>query len=140
MSAYGPSMRLTVVLDCRDQDALVEFWSVALGYTLADKLDEYRVLVPEARPDASPAAVHGPVFMLAKADHPKHGKNRMHVDTHPPDAEAHITRLQRLGGTLVGERVERFGVWWQVMADPEGNELCVCAGAQGPEQGDASSG
>ena len=133
-------MRVTVVLDCHDPDSLVEFWSVALGYTLADKLDEYRVLVPTPTNGPPVAETHGPVLVLAQVDDPKAGKNRMHLDTHPDDAEAHITRLQRLGGTLVGERIERWGIWWQVMADPEGNELCVVSGAQGPEQGDASSG
>ena len=133
-------MRLTVVLDCLDPDSAVEFWSLALGYTLSDKLDEYRVLVPAPGRDASPAEIHGPVLILAKSDDPKAGKNRMHLDVHPDDADAHIMRLQRLGATLVGERVERFGIWWQVMADPEGNEVCVVSGAQGPEVGDASSG
>ena len=123
-----------MVLDCRDPDALVEFWSVALGYTLSETMDEYRVLVPR------PAEPAGPVLVLASVPEAKTGKNRMHVDVHPADADAHLTRLQRLGATLVGERVERYGIWWQVMADPEGNELCVCAGAQGPDQGDASSG
>ena len=123
-----------MVLDCRDPDALVEFWSVALGYTLSETMDEYRVLVPR------PSEPAGPVLVLAAVSEAKAGKNRMHVDVHPADADAHLTRLQRLGATLVGERVERYGIWWQVMADPEGNELCVCAGAQGPDQGDASSG
>jgi len=123
-----------VTLDCRDPDALVEFWSVALGYTLSETMDEYRVLVPRA---GEPA---GPVFVLAGVDDAKVTKNRMHVDVHPADADSHMTRLQRLGATLVGERVERYGIWWQVMADPEGNELCLVAGAQGPDQGDASSG
>jgi predicted enzyme related to lactoylglutathione lyase len=133
-------MRVTVVLDCRDPDSLVEFWSVALGYTLADKLDEYRVLVPSPALHQSPAEAHAPVLVLAQVAGDKTGKNRMHLDVHPKDADAHITRLQRLGATLVGERVERWGIWWQVMADPEGNELCVVSGAQGPEVGDASSG
>ncbi len=133
-------MRVTVVLDCHDPDSLVEFWSVALGYTLADKLDEYRVLVPGVSHDRSPAEANTPVLVLAQVDGEKLGKNRMHLDVHPPDADAHLTRLQRLGATLVGERVERWGIWWQVVADPEGNELCVVAGAQGPEDGDASSG
>ncbi len=125
---------MTVVLDCRDPDALLEFWEMALGYRLSDKLDEYRVLVP------APGEPTGPVFILAKVESPQAGHNRMHVDVHPDDADAHLTRLQRLGATLVGERVEKFGIWWQVMADPEGNEFCVAAGGQGPETGDASSG
>jgi predicted enzyme related to lactoylglutathione lyase len=127
-------MRVTVVLDCSDADALVPFWELALDYVLSDKLDEYRVLVPR---DASK---DGPVLALASVPEPKSGKNRMHLDCHPDDPEAHITRLRRLGATIVGERVERFGHWWQVMADPEGNEFCVTAGAQGPDEGDASSG
>ncbi len=127
-------MRLTVVLDCRDPDALIEFWETALGYHKVDDLDQYRVLIPNAGEEP------GPVFLLAKVDSPKTGKNRMHVDVHPKDAEAHLTRLHRLGATLVGERIERYGIWWQVVADPEGNELCVVAGAQGPDVGDASSG
>jgi predicted enzyme related to lactoylglutathione lyase len=131
-------MRITVVLDCRDPDSLVEFWSVALGYTLADTLDEYRVLVPAAGRDTGPYDRHGPVFILAGVDTPKAGKNRMHVDVHPADADAHLSRLRRLGGRFVGERVERFGTWWQVMADPEGNELCVVSGAQSHDEGDAS--
>jgi predicted enzyme related to lactoylglutathione lyase len=126
-------MRLNVVLDCHDPDALVEFWETALSYRLNETLDDYRVLVPKA-------GEIGPVFMLSTSRDKKRAKNRMHVDVHPDNAEAHLTRLQRLGGTLVGERVERYGIWWQVMADPEGNELCVVSGGVGYEEGDASSG
>jgi predicted enzyme related to lactoylglutathione lyase len=126
-------MRLNVVLDCHDPDALVEFWETALSYRLNESLDDYRVLVPKA-------GEIGPVFMLSRSGDKKRAKNRMHVDVHPDNAEAHLTRLQRLGGKLVGERVERYGIWWQVMTDPEGNELCVVSGGAGHEEGDASSG
>jgi predicted enzyme related to lactoylglutathione lyase len=126
-------MRLNVVLDCRDPDALVEFWETALSYRLNETLDDYRILVPKA-------GEIGPVFMLSRTSDPKHGKNRMHVDVHPDNADAHLTRLQRLGGTLVGGPVERYGIWWQVMADPEGNEFCVVSGGAGYDEGDASSG
>lgn len=122
------------MLDCRDPDALVEFWETALGYRLSETLDEYRILVPKDDKHG------GPVFMLSASSDEKHAKNRMHVDVHPDNAEAHLTRLLRLGGSLVGERVERYGIWWQVMADPEGNELCVVSGGVGYEEGDASSG
>jgi predicted enzyme related to lactoylglutathione lyase len=126
-------MRLNVVLDCADPDSLVEFWETALGYVLSEKLDDYRILVPKVKGT-------GPVFMLSASGDVKRDKNRMHVDVHPDNAEAHLTRLQRLGGSLVGQRVERYGIWWQVMADPEGNELCVVSGGVGYEEGDASSG
>jgi len=129
-----------VVLNCKDPDALVEFWTTALGYRLNEKMDEYRVLVPAEQHDPSPAHKHGPVVVLAKADSVTRGANRMHLDLHPDDAMAHITRMQRLGATVVDEPVERFGIWWQVMADPEGNEFCIVSGADGPDVGDASSG
>ena len=87
-------MRLTVVLDCRDPDSLVEFWETALGYRLSEVLDEYRILVPKD-------GVVGPVFMLSASSDAKRDKNRMHVDVHPANADAHLTRLQRLGATLV---------------------------------------
>jgi predicted enzyme related to lactoylglutathione lyase len=127
-------MRTTVVLDCRDPDALLEFWETALGYRLADKIDDYRVLVP------APGEEPGPVFILNKLAEAKADGSHMHVDVHPDDPDAHLTRLHRLGATLVGERVERYGIWWQTIADPEGHLLCVVAGAQGPDEGDASSG
>jgi predicted enzyme related to lactoylglutathione lyase len=126
-------MRINVVLDCRDPDALVGFWEAALGYRLSETLDEYRILVPKEGQE-------GPVFMLSVSGDEKRAKNRMHVDVHPDNADAHLTRLQRLGATLVGERHERYGIWWQVVADPEGNELCVVSSGTGHEIGDASSG
>jgi predicted enzyme related to lactoylglutathione lyase len=122
-------MRVTVVLDCHDADALVPFWEAALDYRLNEALDEYRVLVSRTQVKGAP------VLVLAQVDDAKLGKNRMHLDTHPEDAEAHIAHLQRLGATLAGERVERFGAWWQTMHDPEGNEFCVMSGAQGPDEG-----
>ena len=65
LNQLGVNLR-TVVLDCRDPDSLVEFWSVALGYMLADKLDEYRVLVPAPAHDPTPAEAHAPVLVLAQ--------------------------------------------------------------------------
>ena len=121
------------MLDCHDPDALVEFWTEALGYRLNESMDDYRILVPRD-------GKAGPVFMLASSGDQKRDKNRMHVDVHPDNADAHLTRLQRLGATLVGERIERYGIWWQVVADPEGNELCVVSGGAGHDVGDASSG
>jgi hypothetical protein len=58
----------------------------------------------------------------------------MHVDVHPPAAlgvSGLATKLEELGGTRVGgpvtELLDTAGIWWQVMRDPEGHELCVVA-------------
>jgi predicted enzyme related to lactoylglutathione lyase len=114
-------MRISVVLDCLDPDALVPFWQEALAYQLVDSLDGYRILVPrEGEPP-------GPVLILQPVPEPKTVKNRMHVDVHPDDAAAHVRHLEALGATRLGEPVEAFGVSWQTLADPEGHELCIVA-------------
>ena len=117
-------MRLSVVLDSVDPAAIAGFWQEALGYRLAADLGAFLVLV--SREDRSE-----PVMILQRVPEEQMGKNRMHVDVHPPDAEAHIARLEQLGGRRVGPRVtellESAGVWWQPMADPQGNVFCVVA-------------
>jgi catechol 2,3-dioxygenase-like lactoylglutathione lyase family enzyme len=115
-------VRTSVVLDTTDPDALVDFWSAALAYRPVGSPPGYRVLVPaEGEPP-------GPVLVLQRVDEAKDGKNRVHLDAHPPvgTAAQHVERLESLGGTRVGGWVtEIAGIRWQVMRDPQGNELCV---------------
>lgn len=114
-------MRVSVVLDCLDPDALVPFWEAALGYRLVDQADGYRILVPlEDQPP-------GPVLILQPVPEPKVVKNRMHLDVHPDDPAGHVLHLETLGAQRVGVPVAAYGVEWQTMADPEGHELCVVA-------------
>jgi predicted enzyme related to lactoylglutathione lyase len=121
-------MRISVVLDCLDAAGLVDFWAAALGYEHVGSVPGFEVLRPaEGQPP-------GPVYILQSVREPRSGKNRMHVDIHPPlelGVPAQLARLEALGGRRVGEPVtellEELGVWWQVMADPEGNEFCVVA-------------
>lgn len=121
-------MRLSVVLDCSDPTALVPFWAEAMGYRLASSFPGFEVLVPR---DGEPG---GPVFVLQAVPEEKRAKNRMHLDVHVPldvGMVEHAARLTGLGATRVGSPVmelwESDGVWWQVMADPEGNEFCLIA-------------
>jgi predicted enzyme related to lactoylglutathione lyase len=119
-------MRVSIVLDCADADRLVGFWELALTYRMAEQLDDYRILVPA---EGEPA---GPVLILQPVPEAKAGKNRMHVDVHPAEPAEHIRKLEALGGIRVGDPIANFGVEWQTMADPEGNEFCVVAeGAHG---------
>ena len=122
-------MRLSVVLDGRDLSLLVPFWSAALGYDAVFSLPDFEVLRPrEGEPP-------GPVFILQRVPEERPaGKNRMHVDVHPPlelGVPGLVDRLEALGGRRIGEPVtdllEEIDSWWQVMADPEGNEFCVVA-------------
>jgi hypothetical protein len=137
-------MRLSVVLDCRDPHALVGFWSAALGYRHAASISGsgvgsgpgYEVLIPA---DGEPP---GSVFVLQAVAEAKAGKNRMHLDVHAPlelGVPALVERLEGLGGRRVGDPVTELlvehGIWWQVMQDPEGNELCVVADPGHPAPG-----
>ena len=57
---------------------------------------------------------------------PKVVKNRVHLDlgsTSPEDQAAQVARLQELGARPAD--VGQGEVPWVVLADPEGNELCV---------------
>ena len=116
-------MRLSIVLDCLDPKALVPFWAAALGYEPAGSLPNYEIL-----------SGSGPVFILQQVDADKAGKNRMHLDLHPPlevGVPALLERLEALGGRRVGEPntelLGSLGIWWQLMIDPEGNELDLVA-------------
>jgi hypothetical protein len=66
------------------------------------------------------------VHLVADASDPKTGKNRVHLDLASTSA-AHqaelVGRLRDLGATPAD--VGQGDVPWVVLADPEGNELCV---------------
>ena len=81
------------------------------------------LLLPDGRP--------GPKLLLQRVPEPKAGKNRMHLDLHTPDIEAEAARLEGLGARrLEPDAMDEHGSKWVLMADPDGNEFCVCdAGA-----------
>jgi len=116
------AVRVSVVLDTVDPRGITQFWREALGYREAADLGTFVVLAPERGDD-------GPVVILQEVPEDRAGKNRMHVDLHPPDADQHVARLESLGARRIGEPVteleDTLGVRWQRMADPQGNEFCV---------------
>jgi predicted enzyme related to lactoylglutathione lyase len=110
-----------LVLDCRDPSALATFWSEALGYAELGSVENYTLLA------ASDGA--GPQLLLQKVPEDKTSKNRMHLDIDAADIEAEASRLEGLGATrLEREAIREHGHGWVLMADPEGNEFCVCDG------------
>jgi predicted enzyme related to lactoylglutathione lyase len=114
------TVRLEFVLDCEDPDRLADFWVAALGYRRFGSAGNYRSIVP---PDGEP----GPKLILQAVAEPRTAKNRMHLDMRVADIEAEAARLTALGATRTSEAaVAEHGSRWIVMADPEGNEFCVC--------------
>ena len=117
-------LRLGIVLDCRDPQALAPFWEAALGYVRSGTVANYVVLVPDGG--------QGPKLLLQRVAEPKAGKNRMHVDIETPLVEQTVCRLEQLGAKRISpEVVVEYGQQWVVMNDPEGNEFCVCDGGVG---------
>ncbi len=108
-------------IDSVDPQALAPFWADALGYRV-DEPDTEGPYLYLTGPNAD-----APRIYLQKVPEPKSGKNRPHFDLRTPDSDELITRLVALGATRLGEQREGVTcVRWQVMADPQGNEFCVC--------------
>ena len=120
--------KLGLVLDCEDPERLAEFWAPALGYVSLGTLGSYVVLLPDGAPGAQ--------LLLQRVAEPKVAKNRMHVDIEVADIEAEAARLVELGATRVSDgTLSEHGSSWVLMADPEGNEFCVCDGGQPADGG-----
>lgn len=135
---------LQVSFDAGDPRALARFWAVALdyveqpppeGFASWDAFADQAGIPPERRGDIAaivdPHGV-GPRLLFLRVPEPKSAKNRLHLDLAAGGGEhdrsrvaAHVERLVAAGGTVVAERGNALGEHWVVMADPEGNELCV---------------
>jgi predicted enzyme related to lactoylglutathione lyase len=114
-----PQGELVVVLDCADLDRAADFWTTALGYRREEYGGgPYLSLVPQDGP--------GVELLLQRTADPKSGKNRVHLDLRTGDLDVEVARVQAAGGTvLTPEPVVEHGWRWHVLADPDGNELCV---------------
>jgi predicted enzyme related to lactoylglutathione lyase len=117
-------VKIGLVLDCVDPEGLAHFWSEALGLEPLGYVENYALL----------ASREGslPKLLLQKVREPKMTKNRMHLDIETADVDAEVRRLEAIGARRLetGPRSEH-GSHWVVMADPEGNEFCVCDGGAG---------
>ncbi|MGC3003550.1 VOC family protein [Streptomyces sp. G35A] len=142
-----------LVIDAADPHAQAGFWAAALRYVVEDHSALIGTLLAAgAVPAELTVESHGrPAWRdLAAVRHPddpyeeesgtglgrrllfqrvpeaKAGKNRLHLDLHPGAGrrEEEVARLEELGASVVRRVNEPSGAW-VVMADPEGNELCV---------------
>lgn len=112
-----------LVLDCAEPNRLAEFWSAALGYVTLGEAGSYVLLVDETGIN--------PKLLLQRVPEAKAGKNRMHLDIETPAVDDEVQRLEALGARRVDlDAHSEHGSRWVVMADPEGNEFCVCDAGQ----------
>ena len=119
MSNDTPASHFGLVLDCGDPHRLAEFWSVALGYVNVGAAGAYVALYPRQGT--------GPKLLLQRVSEPKTTKNRMHLDIETADIDREAKRLTDLGARRVSDGTcNEHGSTWILMADPEGNEFCIC--------------
>ena len=142
-------MRITMTFDCADPGLLARFWAVALDYEEAAPPDGWATWeawlrdmeVPEEEWNdgasiSDPTGV-GPLVGFLKVPEPKTAKNRLHIDLQVSGGRrvdqalreeairGKVDQLLALGATVVTEASGPQGLDHVVLADPEGNELCV---------------
>jgi predicted enzyme related to lactoylglutathione lyase len=111
------------IIDCNtdDLDAAADFWSQALGCTVADRdagdgTAEYQMF------GDTPGDLH---IEVQKVSHP----SRVHLDIESDDVDAEAERLEKLGAKKVA-----FVKRWWVMEAPTGQRFCVVR-MKHPERG-----
>lgn len=118
-AAPGSPQVLEIAVDAMDIPLVRPFWQAALGYTdtSGDDLDgDARLSDPRGR---------GPMVWFQQMDEPRTDRNRIHFDITVAyaDAAGRIEEIVAAGGRLLSDHAApRF---W-VLADPEGNEVCIC--------------
>jgi len=114
-----PHGELVVVLDCADLERAAAFWTAVLGYRREGYGGgPYLSLVPLDGP--------GVELLLQRTGDRKSEKNRAHLDLRTTDLDVEVARVQAAGGVmLTSAPLEEHGWRWHILADPDGNELCV---------------
>jgi predicted enzyme related to lactoylglutathione lyase len=115
-----PDVRIEIGIDSINPEVLAPFWVDALGYELGE-LDSDGTYLELIAPRGST-----PVY-LQRVPERKSTKNRLHLDLFTTEPDDLVEHLCDIGASRVGDAmINTDGAWWQVMADPEGNEFCVC--------------
>jgi predicted enzyme related to lactoylglutathione lyase len=115
--AFDMAIRLgSTVINCADMELMTSFWSRALHLVPSSGAadDDFRVLRGEHVS-----------LSLQLARTAVTARDQMHLDLYTNDQAAEVERLEGLGAKVVRHH-HTPGDDYVVMADPEGNEFCVC--------------
>ncbi len=113
----APLHKVEIAIDCMDPDAIRDFWRSGLGLR--------EISVPDGGQALTDPAGTLPAVWFQEMTEPRTDRNRIHIDVYvpPEEAEARVAEILAAGGRLVTDA--HAPSWW-VLADAEGNELCVC--------------
>jgi len=113
----GVVQALEIAIDALDIPLVRPFWQAITGY-----VDEPGSELNAALIDPSGRS---PAIWFQQMDAPRPQRNRIHIDVDVPHqaAKARIDAALAAGGTLLSDQ-EAPAFW--VLADPEGNEACIC--------------
>jgi hypothetical protein len=136
--------RIDLTFDCRDAPKLADFWKLALGYVdepppapYATRQEWLAAVTPDQDDEGDGAWLcdpdgTGPRLSLLEVPEPKVAKNRLHIDVRVAGAgspEQRWSQISAKAGELIAAGATTLhvdGTHHVVMADPEGNEFCVC--------------
>ncbi|MCX5149028.1 MULTISPECIES: VOC family protein [unclassified Streptomyces] len=111
-----------ITFDSLEPYKTAEFWSAVTGFPIHpdDEEGDDEILLDPAQPGV-------PGLLFIRVPDAKSVKNRVHLDIQPPTGtrDETVERLIGLGAKLVDDRRREDGSGWTVLADPEGNELCI---------------
>ncbi len=118
-----------IAIDAIDIPAVRPFWRAVLGYTDPPGTAPYDDVVDPVG--------QGPSVWFQQMDEPRPQRNRIHLDVAVPhdEAPARVQAALDAGGVMVNDGFAR--AFW-VLADPEGNEVCVCTWQDRDPPGDTA--
>ena len=118
-----------IAIDAMDIPAVRPFWRAVLGYTDPPGTAPYDDVVDQVG--------QGPAVWFQQMDEPRPQRNRIHLDVAVPhdEAPARVRAALDAGGVMVNDGFAR--AFW-VLADVEGNEVCVCTWQDRDPAGDTA--
>ena len=109
-----------ITFDCADARGLATFWSRLTGWNVYYDDDPEVMVAPHFPND-------GISLLFIPVPEGKTAKNRIHLDLSPDEGtrDEAVAAAVAVGATVLADHRRADGTGWVVLADPEGNELCI---------------